>query len=140
MAGRPQNDWRKFCEIFVAMGGTLTHANGYASAAAKQAGYGNPQVAACRLLKRDDVREHIGNLAKAALAKAVYQVPSADEILKRIDDLSQTGKSEITKLNALIALGRYRALFQDRLAVDMPRRVVIEDPSGTPITTLGARG
>jgi len=134
---RPFNDWRKFCVKFVELGGTLDHRNGFAKDAAKYVGYGNPSVAAVRLFKRADVQQLIKDLVAAALAKTVYQIPSADEILRRIDVESLEAKSSpFARLKALELLGRYRALFQDRVSVDMPRRLVVKDNDGETLTEL----
>jgi phage terminase small subunit len=129
--GRPQNDWRKFCEIFINMGGTLSHANGFASAAAKQAGYGNPKVAACRLLKRVDVREYIDNLLKSSLAKGCETILSADEIMEKFTSIVKGEKNVFAQIKALENLAKYRGLYVEKVADVTPRHLLITNPDGS---------
>jgi hypothetical protein len=160
MARTSDDRWRLFCREFVARGGNIAAPNGKGAASALAAGYAKSDAAnaAVRLLKRDDVIQLIGVLSAPnnpnppmlppppnpplpdPNPQAPYTIPTDMEILRRLDILSLSSKADSNRLKALELLGRYRALFQDRVAIDMPRRVVIEDPSGVPITTLGARG
>jgi len=132
-------DWRKFCEEFVRLGGTLSTPNGKATAAAKTCGYSDPTQSAYRLLKKDQVRELIVDLVKASLAKSCETIPSADEILLSINTIAKDDKVyPSVRLKALELLGKYRALFSEKLLIETPRRIIIDDHDGSNLTTLGS--
>ncbi len=70
----------------------LGKAEGNGTLAATMAGYGNPAVAASRLIRRDKIRQAIdARLDKAAM--------DADEVLARLSDLGRTDMSDFVSMS-----------------------------------------
>lgn len=71
----------------------LGKAEGNGTLAATMAGYGNPAVAASRLIRRDKIRRAIdAKLDKAAM--------DADEVLARLSDLGRANMSDFVSIGA----------------------------------------
>jgi len=135
--GRSKGDcrWKKFCEEFVRLGGTLDNFNGNLTEAARIAGYPTPVQAGHSVFKSKRVRAYISNLVETNIAKGDWHIPEPDEILAGLHKRATEGKNEIAQVKAWELIGKYRAMFTDKTELILPRRVVVEDEVGA--TAMG---
>lgn len=130
--GSPINRWKKFARAFVKNGGNGTQACISAGYSKTTAG-----VYAKRLLKKAPVQKLIRE-CEQSMAKA-SALPDADYIIRSIDKIVRSTKTlPRDKIKGLELLAKWKSLLTQRIQIEAPKRIVIEDDQGKPITDLGA--